>query len=149
MKLTRRSFCTSALSLGIAAATSSLLPARGAANIQKPWVTADGKIKVGLLRSLTGVMSVIEKSSRDVALFWVDQVNRSGGIAGMEVVPVGVDAMSDMGPYRDGATKLMQEQRVLAVFGGYTSVSRRAVMPLVTLNDHLFYYPTVYEGREC
>lgn len=149
MKLTRRRFCNSALSLGIAAASSSLLPARGAANIQEPWVTIDGKIKVGLLWSLTGVMSVIEKSSRDVALFWVDQVNRNGGIAGMEVVPVEVDTMSNMGPYRDGVIDLMKEQRVLAVFGGYTSISRRAVMPLVTINDHLFYYPTVYEGREC
>jgi len=149
--MNRRKFCQSGLSLGLATAFSSL----GAATTNIPqtqhksWLTPDGKIKIGLLWSLTGVMSVIEKSSRDIALFWVDQVNRNGGIAGIEVVPVSVDTKSDMGPYRDGVTKLINEERVLAVFGGYTSVSRRAVMPLVTLSNHLFYYPTVYEGREC
>jgi len=147
--MNRRQFCLSGISLALANNISSLHAKVNPSKIKKSWITADGKIKIGLLWSLTGVMSVIEKSSRDVALFWVDEVNRNGGIAGMEVVPVSIDTKSNMGPYRDGVTKLIKDERVLAVFGGYTSVSRRAVMPLVTLNDHLFYYPTVYEGREC
>jgi urea transport system substrate-binding protein len=106
-------------------------------------------IKIGLLWSQTGVMSVIEQSSLDAALFWVDETNRQGGIAGMEVVPVQVDARSDMKGYRDGASYLMNDAGVMAVFGGYTSASRRAVMPLIVNNNHLFYYPTFYEGREC
>lgn len=145
-QITRRQFC------GLAAASAvsafPLLPSPAHSN-STPWVVKDGVIKVGLLWSLTGVMSVIEKSSRDVALFWVNQVNQNGGIAGMEVVPVEIDAKSNMGPYRDGMMQLIDDEGVLAIFGGYTSVSRRAVMPLVTLKDHLFYYPTVYEGREC
>jgi urea transport system substrate-binding protein len=149
MTINRRQFCKTALSFGASTALSSLWSDTAIAEPHKPWITPDGKIKIGLLWSLTGVLSVIEKPSRDVALFWVDQVNRNGGIAGMEVVPVEVDTMSDMRPYRDGITKLIKDERVLAVFGGYTSVSRRAVMPLVTLADHLFYYPTCYEGREC
>lgn len=60
-----------------------------------------------------------------------------------------IDARSDMKSYREGILRLMREEKVLATFGGYTSASRRAVMPLVTLNDGLFYYPTCYEGREC
>ncbi len=145
MDIARRQFCNS-----IAAGAGCLIAPRILyANGNNPWVNRDNKIKIGLLWSLTGVMSVIEKASRDVAMFWVDNVNRSGGIAGMEVVPVEVDTKSNMGPYREGVVKLIDDEKVLAVFGGYTSVSRRAVMPLVTLRNHLFYYPTVYEGREC
>lgn len=143
----RRSFCTTAMTAGAIAGIPAILPAAATANT--PWVTPDGKIKIGLVWSVTGSLSVIERPSMDVALYWVDEVNADGGVAGMEVVPVAVDAMSDMGPYRDGVIRLIDEERVLAVFGGYTSVSRRAVMPLVTLRDHLFFYPTFYEGREC
>ena len=149
MTINRRRFCASALAMGVGIASTGLAPSKGLAAARSPWITADGKIKIGLLWSLSGVMQVIEEPSRDVALFWVDQVNRNGGVAGMEVVPVVVDAMSNMGPYRSGATRLIKEESVLAIFGGYTSISRRAVMPLVTQSDHLFYYPTVYEGREC
>ncbi len=145
-KPTRRKFIQRALGFGAAA----ILPKSGtSASLPNQIRIEDGRIKVGFLWSSTGVMSVIEQSSLDVAMFWVDKVNREGGIAGLEVVPVQVDAKSDMGPYRDGVIRLIKDDGVMAVFGGYTSVSRRAVMPLVTLSDHLFYYPTVYEGREC
>jgi urea transport system substrate-binding protein len=142
--LTRRRFGQSLLSLGAASA----LPVRGAQAAEYPWVTADGKLKIGLLWSLTGVLEVIERPSHDACLFWADKVNRNGGVAGMQVEPIVIDAASDMAPYRDGITQLM-DQGVLASFGGYTSISRRAVMPLVAQRDHLFYYPTIYEGREC
>jgi urea transport system substrate-binding protein len=116
---------------------------------RSPWVTKHGTIKIGLLWSLTGHLSVIEKPSRDVGLFWVDEVNKNGGIAGFKIEPVVIDAKSDMKTYRQGIHDLMLKETVLATFGGYTSASRRAVMPLVTLNNGLFYYPTCYEGREC
>ena len=107
------------------------------------------RLKIGLLWSLTGHLSVIERPSRDVALFWIDEVNRNGGVAGFQIEPVVIDARSDMKTYRQGILHLIRNEKVLATFGGYTSASRRAVMPLVTLNDSLFYYPTCYEGREC
>ncbi len=107
------------------------------------------RLKVGLLWSLTGHLSVIERPSRDVALFWINEVNRNGGVAGFQIEPVIIDARSDMKAYRQGILRLMLEDKVLATFGGYTSASRRAVMPLVTIHDGLFYYPTCYEGREC
>lgn len=113
------------------------------------WITSRGTIKIGLLWSLNGHLSVIEKPSRDVGLFWVDAVNRAGGVAGFKIEPVVMDAMSDMKTYREGILTLMLKESVLATFGGYTSASRRAVMPLVTLYDGLFYYPTCYSGREC
>lgn len=112
-------------------------------------IGAGPKLKVGLLWSLTGHLSVIERPSRDVALFWIDEINRAGGVAGFQIEPVIIDAQSDMKSYRQGILSLMLEDKVLATFGGYTSASRRAVMPLVTIHDGLFYYPTCYEGREC
>lgn len=117
--------------------------------VLSPAVVSKRKIKVGLLWSLSGHLSVIEKPSRDVALFWIDETNRNGGIAGAEVEPIIIDTHSDLKAYRSGILKLMLEDQVLATFGGYTSASRRAIMPLVTMHDGLLYYPTCYEGREC
>lgn len=114
-----------------------------------PWITKRGTIKIGLLWSLSGHLSVIEKPSRDVGIYWIDKVNKNGGIAGFQIEPIVIDAQSDMKAYREGIQDLMLRENVLATFGGYTSASRRAVMPLVTLNNGLFYYPTCYEGREC
>ena len=144
-KITRRNFCAT----GASTAAMALLFSFSTDAASKPWVAKGGPIKIGLLWSLTGVLSVAEKANRDVALFWIDEVNRNGGIAGMEVIPVEVDTESDMETYRRGMMRLIRDERVLSVFGCYTSASRRAVMPLVTLNNHLLYYPTFYEGREC
>lgn len=148
MSLDRRTF------LQASCAASSLLgwplaSSLSSAAARSPWVTKHGTIKIGLLWSLTGHLSVIEKPSRDVGLFWVDEVNKNGGIAGFPIEPVVIDAKSDIKTYREGIRHLMLKENVLATFGGYTSASRRAVMPLVTLNNGLFYYPTCYEGREC
>lgn len=126
-----------------------LVPGLSRATSRSPWITKHGTIKIGLLWSLTGHLSVIEKPSRDVGLFWVDKVNKNGGVAGFKIEPIVIDAQSDMKSYRLGIQHLMLKENVLATFGGYTSASRRAVMPLVTLNNGLFYYPTCYEGREC
>jgi len=130
---------------------SQVLPTTGFSSPQhkSPWITPKGTIKIGMLWSLTGSLAVIEKPSRDVGLFWLEQVNKNGGIAGLRVEPVVIDAKSNMQTYRKGILELMLKEKVVAVFGGYTSASRRAVMPLVTIHKHLFYYPTCYEGREC
>lgn len=128
---------------------SSFISKLSSAQTSSPWITKRGTIKIGLLWSLTGHLSVIEKPSRDVGLYWVDKINKNGGVAGFQIEPVVIDARSDMKTYREGIQDLMLKENVLATFGGYTSASRRAVMPLVTLNNGLFYYPTCYEGREC
>src|SRR5215204_548910 len=109
-----------------------------ASNVYSPAIVHERKIKVGLLWSLSGHLSVIEKPSRDVALFWIDEINRDGGVAGAEIEPVTIDTHSDMKAYRSGILKLMREEKVLATFGGYTSASRRAIMPLVTEHRGLF-----------
>lgn len=148
MALDRRKFlqasCAASSMLGW-----PLVPGLSRATSSSPWITKHGTIKIGLLWSLTGHLSVIEKPSRDVGLFWVDNINKNGGVAGFQIEPIVIDAKSDMKTYRQGIHDLMLKENVLATFGGYTSASRRAVMPLVTLNNGLFYYPTCYEGREC
>lgn len=144
-----------ALKLSVACTSLLAAPAifnntsRADAEVKLPWPANGRKIKVGLLWSLTGHLSVIEKPSRDVALFWIDEVNKAGGVAGFQIEPITIDAKSDMKTYRTGILDLIRKEQVLATFGGYTSASRRAVMPLVTQNNSLFYYPTCYEGREC
>lgn len=125
------------------------IPKRALAGVKHPAFIPNRKIKLGLLWSSTGHLSIIEKPSLDVALFWIQQINENGGIAGIQVEPVVVDAKSDIKTYRQGIQFLMNEARVIATFGGYTSASRRAVMPLVAKQNSLFYYPTCYEGREC
>lgn len=114
-----------------------------------PWITKKNTIKIGLLWSLTGHLSVIEKASLNAALFWVDAVNKMGGVGGFKIEPRIIDARSDMKAYREGALSLISDDEVIAIFGGYTSASRRAVMPLIEKHRNLFFYPTCYEGREC
>ena len=122
------------------------IPRRG---MQSPWLMRNRTLRVGLLWSLTGHLSMIERPSLDVGLFWIDRINREGGVAGLQIEPVVYDARSDMKAYRQGILDLMLRENVVATFGGYTSASRRAIMPLVTKYNGLLYYPTCYEGREC
>jgi urea transport system substrate-binding protein len=115
----------------------------------EPWISKDGPIKVGLLWSLTGMLAVVENDSTQVSLFAIDKINAAGGIAGKQIEPVVVDAKSDIKVYSEKISELILKDRVVSTHGCYTSASRRAVMPIVMKWDHLFYYPTCYEGREC
>ena len=143
------------IKLSLASGTISALPAPLAARIKygaprrSPWIKRNRTLKIGFLWSLTGHLSVIEKPSRDIGLFWIDKINREGGVAGLQIEPVVFDARSDMKTYRQGILDLILKENVIATFGGYISASRRAVMPLVTKYNGLFYYPTCYSGREC
>ena len=101
MSLNRRKFIKAtcgALPLIASPFISNLSFARS----RSPWVTKQNTIKIGLLWSLTGHLSVIEKPSRDVGLFWVDQVNKNGGVGGIKIEPIVIDAKSDMKAYREG-----------------------------------------------
>ena len=152
MKVSRRTFVTgtAAAAAGVAAGFPDIYikdfnQAWGA----KPWIDNDGKIKVGMLWSQTGNLSVVENDSTQVSLFAVDILNGRGGIAGKEIEPVVVDAKSDIKVYSEKATQLILRDRCVSIHGSYTSASRRAVMPIFIKWDHLYYYPTCYEGREC
>lgn len=120
------------------------------ASAAAPWIKkGDKTIKVGLLWSATGNLAVIENDSTQVALYAIDEINAAGGVAGKMIEPIVIDAKSDIKVYSEKISQLILKDRVISTFGGYTSASRRAVAPIVMARDHLFYYPTCYEGREC
>ena len=149
MKLTRRNLIKGATSTAAVAAIASptvFLPNQAFA---APWIEKNGKIKVGVLFSQSGSLAVVENDSAQVVLYAIDEINANGGVAGMQIEPVVIDAKSDIKVYSEKISQLILRDRVVSTFGGYTSASRRAVAPVVMARDHLFYYPTCYEGREC
>ena len=110
---------------------------------------ADGQIKVGVLFSLTGTTAIIEESLHKATLLAIEEINAAGGANGMEIVPVVEDPASDPATFAEKARKLVLSDRCVSVFGAYTSASRKAVLPVFETRDNLFWYPTLYEGREC
>ena len=106
-------------------------------------------IKVGLLFSLTGSLAVPEEDSTLVLQYAFDEINKNGGVGGVPVEPVIVDAKSDFGVYSEKTKELILREKVTALFGCYTSASRKAILPTVMQRNHLLYYPTCYEGAEC
>lgn len=108
----------------------------------------DNSVKVGILYSQTGVVSAIGNSQLQGTLLAIEEINAAGGINGREIVPVYYDTQSN--PTMDVlfAEKLIQEDKVKVIFGGYTSISRRAILPIVEKWNRLLFYPTMYEGFE-
>jgi ABC-type branched-subunit amino acid transport system substrate-binding protein len=106
-------------------------------------------IKIGLLSSLSGVLSITEKSMYDGAMLAVEEVNAAGGINGRKLEPITEDYASDFTIAVQKANKLITNDKVAIVVGGYTSASRVAVIPTFQKNDALFFYGTYYEGLEC
>jgi urea transport system substrate-binding protein len=108
-----------------------------------------GTIKVGILHSLSGTMAISEVSVRDAELLAIDQINAKGGVLGKKVVPVIEDGASDWPTFAEKAQKLISKDKVAATFGGWTSASRKAMLPVFESNKALLYYPVQYEGLEA
>jgi urea transport system substrate-binding protein len=106
-------------------------------------------IKVGVLFSLTGGLSIIEKSLHDATLLAISEINAKGGVKGLKVEAIAEDGASDPKTYNEKASKLVISDRVPTVFGSYTSASRKAVLPVFEKRNNLYFYPTYYEGYEC
>jgi urea transport system substrate-binding protein len=105
-------------------------------------------IPVGVLYSASGTMAINETSLRDVTLMEIARVNAAGGLLGRNIEPVILDPRSDWASYRDMAQDLVSRHQVAAIFGCWTSISRKAVLPVVEAADTLLYYPVQYEGEE-
>jgi urea transport system substrate-binding protein len=110
---------------------------------------ANGEIKVGILYSLTGTTAIIETSLNQACRMAIDEINAAGGAAGMKIVPVIEDPASDPATFAQKARKLVLADKCVSVFGSYTSASRKAVLPVFEKYENLYWYPTLYEGREC
>ncbi|MCW5716080.1 MAG: transporter substrate-binding domain-containing protein [Bauldia sp.] len=151
MAIDRRKFIKNA-ALGSAAALGApyaFTRTIGQAWGQQRWVSNGAPIKVGVLFSLTGDLAVPEEDSTLVLQYAFDEINANGGIAGLPVEPVIVDARSDFNVYTERTRELILRERVVALFACYTSASRKAILPTVMAQNHLLYYPTCYEGAEC
>jgi urea transport system substrate-binding protein len=110
---------------------------------------ADGEIKVGVLFSLTGTTAIIEESLNKATIMAIEEINAAGGINGMKIVPIVEDPASDPATFAEKARKLVVGDKCVSVFGSYTSASRKAVLPVFEKRENLYFYPTLYEGREC
>ncbi len=105
-------------------------------------------IKVGILHSLTGTMAISEKSVVDSTLLAIKELNQQGGVLGRQIVPIVADGRSDLKTFASEAERLIVEERVSAVFGCWTSASRKTVKPIFEKYNHLLFYPLQYEGIE-
>lgn len=109
----------------------------------------DSDIPVGILFSLTGAVAVVESTLHDAALLAIEEINAAGGVNGRMLRPIIEDPASDPATYADRAKRLIIRDKCVSVFGSYTSASRQAVLPVVEQRNNLYWYPTLYEGREC
>ncbi|MGC1528239.1 MAG: urea ABC transporter substrate-binding protein [Phormidesmis sp.] len=112
-------------------------------------IKEDGPIKVGLLHSLSGSMAISEAVLVDAEALAIEEINANGGILGRQIVPVIEDGASDSPTFAERAENLIEQAEVAVIFGGGTSASRKAVIPVVEANDHMLWYPLPYEGQEC
>ena len=105
-------------------------------------------VKVGVLHSLSGTMAISETSLKDVLLFTFDEINKSGGVMGKMIEPVVVDPASNWPLFAEKARQLLEQDKVSVVFGCWTSVSRKSVLPVFEQLNGLLFYPVQYEGEE-
>jgi urea transport system substrate-binding protein len=134
-QLTRRRWLASAA--GLAAATLTAGRAR-----------ADDTIKVGILHSLSGTMAISETTLKDVMLMLIEGQNKKGGLLGKKLEAVVVDPASNWPLFAEKARELISKDKVAAVFGCWTSVSRKSVLPVFKELDNILFYPVQFEGEE-
>ncbi len=109
---------------------------------------AGDTIKVGILHSLSGTMAISETTLKDTMLMLIDEQNKAGGLLGKKIEPVVVDPASNWPLFAEKAKELLQKDKVDVIFGCWTSVSRKSVLPVVESLNGLLFYPVQYEGEE-
>ena len=138
-----RSFARRSLIAAVAAALAA------GALCNAPASSAADTVKVGVLQSLTGTMAISEVTVKNATLLAIDQINAKGGVLGKQIEPVIEDGASDPSMFAQKAQKLIQEDQVVTVFGGWTSASRKAMLPVFERFKGLLWYPVQFEGNEC
>ena len=110
--------------------------------------SAEETIKVGILHSLSGTMAISETTLKDTMLMLIEEQNEKGGLLGKKLEPVVVDPASNWPLFAEKARELIEKEKVSAVFGCWTSVSRKSVLPVFEELDSILFYPVQYEGEE-
>ncbi|RIE01385.1 urea ABC transporter substrate-binding protein [Cohnella faecalis] len=126
-------------------ASSSASPSSSSSS---PTASGGEKVKVGILHSLSGTMAISEVTVRDSELMAIKEINAAGGVLGKQIEPVIEDGASDWPTFAEKARKLLSEDKVATVFGGWTSASRKAMLPVFEELKGLLWYPVQYEGLE-
>jgi urea transport system substrate-binding protein len=111
-------------------------------------IEAQGTIKVGILHSLSGTMAISETTLKDTILMMIEEQNKKGGLLGKKLEAVVVDPASDWPLFAEKARQLLEKDKVSVVFGCWTSVSRKSVLPVFEKDNGLLFYPVQYEGEE-
>ncbi|WP_449411768.1 urea ABC transporter substrate-binding protein [Methylobacterium komagatae] len=109
---------------------------------------AEDTIKVGILHSLSGTMAISETTLKDAMLMLIAEQNAKGGVLGKKLEPVVVDPASNWPLFAEKARELISKDKVSAVFGCWTSVSRKSVLPVFKELNNVLFYPVQYEGEE-
>ncbi len=126
-----------AATAGLALSMAAVLPAK-----------AQETIKVGILHSLSGTMAISETTLKDVMLMLIEEQNKKGGLLGKKLEAVVVDPASNWPLFAEKARELITKEKVAAVFGCWTSVSRKSVLPVFKELNSILFYPVQYEGEE-
>jgi urea transport system substrate-binding protein len=129
----------------LSAAAVLAFAAVGAAH---PVKAADDTIKVGILHSLSGTMAISETTLKDVMLMLIDEQNKKGGLLGKKLEAVVVDPASNWPLFAEKARELISKDKVSVVFGCWTSVSRKSVLPVFKELNSILFYPVQFEGEE-
>ena len=111
--------------------------------------SAGDTIKVGILHSLSGTMAISETTVVEAEKLAIKEINAAGGVLGKQIEAITEDGASDWPTFAEKATKLIDQDKVVTVFGCWTSASRKAVLPVFESKNHMLWYPVQYEGQEC
>lgn len=111
-------------------------------------MAAEDTIKVGVLHSLSGSMAISESALKDTVLMLIDEQNQKGGVLGKKLEPVVVDPASNWPLFAEKARELLAKDKVAVTFGGWTSVSRKSVLPVYEELNGILFYPVQWEGQE-
>jgi urea transport system substrate-binding protein len=129
--------------------TTTLLTSLAALSLSAlPALAQDCPIKVGVLHSLSGTMAISETTLKDTMLMLIDNQNAAGGVLGCQLEAVVVDPASDWPLFAEKARELLTVSNVDVIFGNWTSVSRKSVLPVIEELNGLLFYPVQYEGEE-
>jgi len=144
----RLSFCLAASALLFTACNSGGTNSKDGAAAAAGSDSSGNTVKIGVLHSLSGTMAISEVSLKDAVQMAVDEINASGGVLGKKIEPVIVDPASNWDLFAEKSKELLIDKKVAAVFGCWTSVSRKSVLPVFEQNNGLLFYPVQYEGEE-
>lgn len=154
-KPSRRTFLSSTVAAITAAVMLTALPISATyANTSTEAVNTTGlavtddTVTVGILHSITGTMAISEEGSVQAEILAIEQINAMGGVLGRQINYIQEDGASDWPTFADRSRKLLRQDKVAAVFGCWTSASRKAVLPIFERENGMLYYPTFYEGLE-